>query len=203
MQEIFQESIHIINFPFTLLFGFSLLYWLGILLGALDIGILDFDIDLDGDAGGVFSKLGHFLHLGEAPSFVVVSLLSIFLWAFAISGNYYFNPEHSVVMALLLAIPNFILSLTITGILLIPIHAAFKKLNDEESVRKDVIGEICEVTTSKVDHDSGQAEVATEAVPVLINARTANQDEIINKNQKAVIVRKNEDGTYIIKGMEE
>ena len=104
MTEIFHESIRVINFPFTVLFGLSLLYWVAALFGAMDFEFLDFDFDLDMDADnpGMFGKLGHYLHFGDTPSFVILSLLFVFMWGFSMTSNYYFNSEDSLLRYLVL-----------------------------------------------------------------------------------------------------
>ncbi len=210
MQELLQESIRLINFPLTLLMGLVLLYWALAMFGAMDMHFLDFapDLDLDIDVDisppqGVFGHFSSFLHLGEAPVMVILSMLITFMWGGSMALNHYFNSGDSVLLGLVYLIPNFIVSVTLTGIVAIPVSAFFKKLNVEEKIKKDVIGDICEVTSRQVDHRSGQAEVTMLGAPVLFNARAADENEILTKGQKAVVVRKNDDGTYIIKSLEE
>lgn len=104
---------------------------------------------------------------------------------------------------MLYLIPNFILSITATGIAVIPVASFFRKLNGEANVIKNATGEICTVLTTQVDHTSGQAEVSTGGAPITVDARTRDGGETLTKGQKAVVVRRNEDGTYIIKSLEE
>jgi len=209
MQELLQESIRLINFPLTLLMGLVLLYWAFAMFGALDMDFLNFgpevDLDLDVDVPpqGVMGHFSSFLHLGEAPVIVIFSMLITFMWGGSMALNHYFNSGDSILLGLLYLIPNFVVSVTLTGIIAIPVSAFFKKLNVEEKIKKDVIGDICKVASRRVDHKSGQAEVSTNGAPVLFNARTADENETLTKGQKAVVVRKNNNGTYIIKSLEE
>ena len=201
MQELFHESVRLINFPLTLLVFLSALYWVGVILGMLDMEMLDFELDLDLEDPGIMGRMANLLHFGEAPFFVILSLLFIFMWAISMLTNYYWNGSDSILLGLVFLIPNFLVSLAATSIAVIPAHVFFKKLNQDEEVRKDVVGELCTVSTTKVDEHSGQAEVRTDSAPVVINARSTNQ-EILEKGQQAVVVEKNEDGTYIIKKLE-
>jgi len=209
MQELLQESIRLINFPLTLLMGLVLLYWLLAMFGAMDMDFLNFspevdlDIDVNAPPQGVMGHFSSFLHLGEAPVIVILSMLITFMWGGSMALNHYFNSGDSILLGLLYLIPNFVVSVTLTGIIAIPVSAFFKKLNVEEKIRKDVIGDICEVVSRQVDLESGQAEVITNGAPVLFNARASNKKEILTKGQKAVVVRKNDDGTYTIKSLEE
>ena len=50
MGELFELSVSGANLPFTIMLGLVILYWVGVILGALDIELFDFDLDLDGDA---------------------------------------------------------------------------------------------------------------------------------------------------------
>ena len=209
MQELLHESIRLINFPLTLLMGLVLLYWVLAMVGALDLDFLHFggdlhhDIDVDVAPSGFMGHISAFLHLGEAPVMVILSMLVTFMWGISMASNYYFNPNDSILLGLLFLVPNFVVSITLTGVIAIPVASFFKRLNALEKVKKDVIGDICEVTTSSVDHESGQAEVTLKGAPILINARSTDEKEILKKGQKAVVVRRNDDGSYVIKSLED
>jgi hypothetical protein len=221
MTEIYEQAIRLLNFPFSLLLGLVVIYWVFAIIGVLDLDVLNFStdadisgghLDVDGGDGDVhLDHGGHgalhhifgYLHVGEAPVTVILSLLTTFMWAISMTSNYYFNQGDSLLLGLCFLIPNFLGSITATGIAVIPVAALFRKLNDEENVRKDVLGEIGTVLTSKVDHESGQIEIATGAAPITVNARTSTKDEILVKGKKAVVVRKTDEGTYIIKSLEE
>ena len=214
MSEIYTEAIRLINFPFSLLMVLIALYWIFALLGVLDLEVLEFmgpdldleiDVDAEGHAtakGGVGGVAG-FLHLGEAPLTVVLSLLTTFMWSISMFSNRYFNSGDSLLLGLAFLIPNFIVSITATGIAVIPVASFFRKLNGEANVIKNATGQLCTVLTTRVDHVSGQAEVTTGGAPITVNARTASEGETLTKGQKAVVVRKNDNGTYIIKSLEE
>ena len=217
MTEIYQEATRLINFPFSLLMVIILGYWILAIIGILDLDILhlpdahggaDLHIDAGGDADlhvdhGGSNGLATFLHVGEAPLTVILSLLFTFMWGISMTANYYFNKDDNILLGLAYLIPNFLVSVTATGIAVIPIAAFFKKLNDNENVKKDVVGDICTVVTSKVDCESGQCEISTGGAPITVNARTADNEQVLSKGQKAVVVRKNDEGTYIIKSLEE
>lgn len=230
MTEIYQEAIRLINFPLSLVMGIIMIYWVMAIIGVLDLEILNFspdvdaggadididggDLDLDGGDGDVHVEHGGaehgalhhifgYLHVGEAPVTVILSMLLTFMWGISMTSNYYFNKGDSILLGLAFLIPNFLVSITATGVAVIPIATVFRKLNDEQNVKKDVVGDICTVLTSKVDCEYGQCEISTGGAPITVNARTANEGEVLSKGQKAVVVRKNDEGTYIIKSLEE
>jgi hypothetical protein len=226
MTELYQEAIRFINFPLSLLMVVVLIYWLMAIIGVLDFNLLDGNVELDvhgdldgdfggdldgdlqadghGDGHGMFAQLSNFLHVGDAPLTVVLSLLTFFSWTNSMLMNFYFNKADSIMLGVAFLIPNAILSLILSGIVVIPVAVFFRKLAGNENVKKDVLGDSCTVVSGKVDHTSGQAEVsqAGEGAPITVNARTGSEDEILTKGQKAVVVRKNDNGTYIIKALE-
>jgi hypothetical protein len=222
MTELYQEAIRFINFPLSLLMVVVFIYWLMAIIGVLDFNLLDGSVeldvhgDVDGDFGGdmdgdghadghgMFAQLSNFLHVGDAPLTVILSLLTFFSWSISMLMNFYLNKSDSIMLGLAFLIPNAVVSLILTGIAVIPVAMFFAKLSGNENVKKDVLGDLCRVVSGKVDHTSGQAEVAQagEGAPITVNARTGSETEILTKGQKAVVVRKHDNGTYIIKALE-
>ena len=224
MMELFQESLRMINFPFSLLMVIVVGYWLFVMIGFLDLDIFhvgaetdvgghdlghgdgDFghgDGDVYAEAHGPFDGLGKMLHVGEAPVTITLSMLFTFMWSLSMVSNYYFNQGDSLWLGLALLVPNCVVSLVATSLAVLPVAMAFRKLNKNADAKKDVVGDIATVTTTKVTHDAGQVEVTTDGAPITVNARTVNEDEILTKGQKAVVVRKNDDGTYTVKSLGE
>ncbi len=207
MQELIAEAFALVNLPFTVLFGFVFLYWSLVIVGALDAEAVD--LDLDGEAGGSGGRWGyavaHFFYVDEGPFMAIASLLVIFMWMFAMLLNHYFNPEHSWWMAGLLAIPNFVASAATTKAVVLPAHRLFRRLRrGEEPAEVPLLGKICRVVTSRVDAQSGQAEVERKGMPIKINARTVSQAEPLRKGDAAVIYSEDrERNLYFIKKLED
>ncbi|MCS1411235.1 MAG: hypothetical protein M2R45_04432 [Verrucomicrobia subdivision 3 bacterium] len=210
MQEFIAEALTLINLPFTVLFGFVFLYWGLVVIGALDMDAFDFDLNFDADAdaggGGRFAQaLAHFFHVDEGPFMAIFSLLIVFMWMAAMLLNYYFNPSHSWLMAGLLAIPNFVVSVTATKAIVLPVHRLLRRFHrQEESAEVPLLGMICRVITSRVDHVSGQAEIEREGMPIKINARTLEEADVLEKGNSAVIFSEDkEKNIYFIKKLED
>ena len=49
MIELFQESMRLVNLPFTLLAGVAVLYWAMVVFGMADLDVVDMDFDFDTD----------------------------------------------------------------------------------------------------------------------------------------------------------
>ena len=206
MMELFQESLRPINFPLSCLLVVMTLYWLMVIVAGLDIELFDFshDVDMSHEVEGAHAPLGFIgslLHLGEAPVTIVLSILVTVMWGFSVIGNHYLNQADSYLLGAGLFAGNLVVSTILTSILVLPIAAGFRKLQGTEA-KKDVVGDMCTVISTKVDPASGQAEVSIhDGAPIAINARS--ESEVLTKGQQAVVVRKNDNGTYLIKSLEE
>ena len=58
MGEFIGEAITLVNLPFTALFGFVVIYWGLVAIGALGSDVFDLDLDLDADAQGSSGQIG-------------------------------------------------------------------------------------------------------------------------------------------------
>jgi hypothetical protein len=179
----------ILAFPtvvFTILLGMVVLYWLFVLLGALDIDVLDFaDADGDGDAdgfGGVIEALG----LGGVPVMLSLSLLILGAWGICLLAMELAGGLGLVgaglaagvaVAALLVAVP-------VTSFAVRPLRRLFVTHPAPES--RSLVGKICTVTTLKVDERYGQAELEDGGAGLLIQVRYSGSGRL-GRGDKAVI----------------
>lgn len=182
MTELIQEAIALHNLPATLLLALVVGYWLMVLLGVLENDTEPMDIDGDGTPDAVGSthgfwiSVGRFLYLGEMPIMVVGSFFAVSLWTISVLGNYYWNGEpghRSAWMALLLLVPNGVVSLVVTRILSAPFRKLFSALDKAATEVEAILDRIGTVTSAQVDERYGQVSVDTGAAPLLINARVA------------------------------
>lgn len=212
MNEVFQEAISLPNLPATVLLGLVLGYWLLVMVGALDSDMdtpdigghgdvhVDADVHAGADAhaeihgegtlGALFLRAGRFLHLGQVPFMVVLSILAIFVWFFSVTGNYYLNgtPGHrSHAFALLLLIPNVIVSSLLTRLAVSPFRRLFEAMQRTETESESVVGREGRVVSNHVDASYGQVEVQTNAAPLLINARTGSDQEPLPKGTAVLV----------------
>ena len=210
MHELISEALVLVNLPFTVLFGFVIVYWGLVILGALDIDALDIGLDLDADAdvageSGFGKAVGHFFHVDEGPFMAIASLLFVFLWMGSMLLNHHFNPSHSLLLGAALLVPNMVLSVIGTKAVVLPFFKVFRRFSaKEEPAEVPLLGQICHVVTLEVTQDSGQAEVNRKGAPLKINVRTGREGDVIRKGEDAVIISENkENNTYLIKKLEE
>lgn len=201
MSELIDAAIHPFNLPFTVLVGLIVLYWLFVILGAIDMDMFhaDWMPDIDLDADG-FSVLG-ILGIGNVPIMLVVSILVVLAWWFSIVANYFFNSGHVGWIALLLLIPNLLITVFVAGLVIRPLAKIFAAA-DKDTVQS-VIYRVGTVTTGEVTSSFGQIEIENKGGPITVNVRTSG-DVVLKKGDKALIFDEDRDkGIYFVEKFEE
>ena len=132
MLELLHVAFMPVNLLFTVLLLLVLLYWIMVILGALDIDFLDFDfdtdtdVDIDADAdmdvqgGGVLRGVLEFFYVGEIPVMVLVSVFALCLWMISVIGNYYLNPKDSLILSLPILAGNIFVSSMVVKVMAVP-----------------------------------------------------------------------------------
>lgn len=203
MIEVLQESIRAINLPYTIFFGVCMLYWVMYLVGVFGSDLLDFDIgdtegdlDVEGDGCLGLGAVMRFVHAADVPVTVIVTVFSMAMWCLSILANYY-TGNTSLLFALGLFVPIFGAGLVVTRFVLMPFVPVLKQAFDESSDVVHVIGQICVVASLEVTPKHGQAEVPLKGSPLLLNVK-CREGMAMKKGDEAVVVAKDDDGTYII-----
>jgi len=219
-------SFALVNLPFTIMLIVVVLYWMTVIVGALDVSVLDFDLDLDadadldfdadadldvdaegGDVDGAHSSgeglraVLRYLNMGEVPVTIVVTFFVLSSWTISVLANWYLNRSASVLFGLLVFVPNVLVSAHIAKYAAVPFRAVFRQLDKGTSRTEDMIGKRCTVTTTEATESFGRAAIEAKGPPIILNVRTEN--ETLKKGDGAVIVAFNEEaGVYIISKLE-
>ena len=206
MWEVCQAAVAAVNLPYTVFLGLILLYWLTVIVGALDLDLFNVDLEADVDAdvdvdapglGGVGLAALRFFHVGDMPLMLLLSFFALSLWVLSLLSNDYLRNQ-SLLVAGLLCMPNVFASLFVTKVVTLPFRALFKTLRHERRAAPEIVGLACVVKTSKVDASMGQAEMARNGAPLLLNVRTADGD-VLNQGEEALIIDFNEHtNTYTV-----
>ncbi|MEL7147762.1 MAG: hypothetical protein AAFO69_15425 [Bacteroidota bacterium] len=197
MQELFDHSFSMINIVPTFLLFFSLIYWVIVMLGAIDLDFFDVDLDVDIDADidldasadmdiGWVNSVLIFFNLAQIPLMIFVTFLALPMWFIAVVSNYYLD-INNVGLSLLLLIPNFIVSLFIAKFATMPFVKLFTKLKKEETSMNSLAGNVCKVILVASGNHVGQAEVRKDGSSFLINTKSINDQEI-SKGETALII---------------
>ncbi len=213
MTELLHESLSLHNLPATVLLGLVLCYWLLVLIGLLDSDMDGVDINGDGipdfadhhsdhfhsHQAGFWLSCGRFLHLGTVPLMIVLSVLSLSVWVISVLSNYYFNGEpdtRSSALALAYLVPNLIVSMLITRIVVTPLKKLFAVFQARENSEPRIIGREGIVVSVQIDDRYGQVEVATDGAPLILHARTGIDQPPIPRGTPVVIYETTADHTF-------
>jgi hypothetical protein len=187
-----------LRFPtviFTIGLGIVLIYWLFVLLGALDIdlfghgdvtdvgkGIGDgHDVDVDADGTG-WDVLG----LGTVPLTISISGIFLSCWCLSLLGMTYaasalgdrpWLPFVILPLAILVGLP-------LTGLLVRPLRGVFA-LREGKS-NKDYIGSTCTITTGTVNEGFGQATIEDGGTVLVIPVRCDRNG--LARGHKALVI---------------
>lgn len=210
MYELFQAALSPPNIVYSVLLCVVLLYWLSVIIGALDIGSFDFDLDLDADldvdvdtdidtgsGGGWFAGALHFFNFGRLPFMVVFSFLILGMWSLSILGNHYLG-QGSVIFPFVMFLPMLFISLVVTKIITTPLVPIFESL-DKGVEAVEYLGLTCKMLLPATTTQMGQAEVLYDSNPLLINVKVSEtQATPVLKGEEGLIVGRSSDDRYFL-----
>jgi hypothetical protein len=199
MNELFEASLRFPVVVFTIGLGIVLVYWVFVLLGALDIDLLgggDHDVgDVGGhgvahdghhvDGDGVFAKLG----LGVVPITITVSLIMLVGWTGSLILMHHFGHLPWLSYALL---PGMLVaSMLVTSVLVRPLAPVFK-IREGKSNR-EYVGHTVTISTATVDEKFGHASVEDAGGTTLDIDVRCDQPGKFARGDKAIIIEFDED----------
>lgn len=180
MLELLDFAVTTPNVLYTVLLLIVLLYWLMVIVGALDMGAVDFDVDVDADAdldadvdadgGGNTAGALQFFNFGQLPFMVIMTVWILSAWVLGILSNFHFG-NGSLTFAAIWLLPIFCIGLVITKIVTTPLIPIFKNL-DTYAKEIDYIGQTGIVTLSADSQSLGQAEIVVDSSNALINIKS-------------------------------
>jgi phosphoglycerol transferase MdoB-like AlkP superfamily enzyme len=218
MNEALAYSFQSINVFPTILLLITVLYWVAVILGALDVGFLDFDLDPDfetdvnveidvgtevgGEPGGGFAEsFLSFFNLGRVPVMVVFSFFSISFWLVAINVNYYLTIQ-TLWLAALIYLPVIFGSMLVAKFCTIPLLPVFGALNKEGQSKQDLVGTLGITVLPLSIGKLGQVKLIKNEETFVIKVKTFFQDKIDKGTQVIVIEYKEQDRFYIVEPFE-
>jgi hypothetical protein len=181
-----QTFYHIVmSFPtvlFTVLLLVVLCYWLLAILGAVDISILDFEMDMDADASALSNVTAFMMRLGlhGVPVTIVISLIALIGWLICYYASYFFQGVFSVTfLRYLVGLPVFLGSLyaavMLTALVIRPLRPLFKRV--EQQTIKRVLGQVAIVRSTLVNNRAGEATLADGGAGLILKVRSRGEEE--------------------------
>lgn len=211
MNELFEASLRFPTVIFTIGLGVALVYWLFVLLGALDIDVFGGDAAAgaskgsvealkgikgisgggetdglaDGHDGGGFWDFVGIAHVPITISFSVIVLLG---WVLSVLGMHH-GP--SVIgdlggwLAPLILFAALIVAVLLGGRMLKPLASVFHVQPGKSN--SDYVGHTCTITTGSVDDGFGQATVEDGGTVLVIPVR-CDRPGALGRGDKALII---------------
>lgn len=229
MEDCMKEFLDIvIQFPtviFTVLLGVIVLYWMLAVFGVFDLDVLDFDFDLDldadvdldldadvGDAGDVetgHSGIGGFMAtfgLVGVPVTVIVSLIVMWCWLLTLLYGAYLQPMlpdwgFTWAISAVVVFVAFIVSLFLTQFTIKPIQPLFEH-SGKALGNKDIVGQLCEIITGRVDDKFGQARYNKDGAGLVIEVRNMSGANLKKGNTALIVGYNAEKMTYRVEPYE-
>lgn len=215
MTELLEASLAFPTVSLTILLGVIFLYWVFVILGALDIDLFSSDAGHgghhgggDGHGGDGHGSDGHahksgtaestggassFLHpfgLRRVPFTISITLVILFAWTISLLCMYYLGPwiPHGMplwLFGLIVLVASVLISMPLTALAITPLAPAFVVHSAMRA--RDLVGSTCSVTTGRVGHDFGQAKVTDNGAELVIPVR-CDQENKISRHDKALVI---------------
>ncbi|SEH08841.1 Uncharacterised protein [Candidatus Venteria ishoeyi] len=186
----------LLTFPAVIpgiLLAVLLVYWLFVIIGALDIDFLDFDMDVDGLEGGGFFGLFSAIGMVGVPITISLSLLILSWWIICVPTTWYlmqYLPTGwlQLIAGFVVLVIALIVAMRLTIFLIKP----FRKLFITHAHQKvDLYGKLCVITTGRVDENFGQASYDDGGAGLILAVRAETPNNL-RKGSNALIIEYNE-----------
>lgn len=204
-----------LSFPTVILSGMlicAVMYWLMVIVGAVDLDMIDLDLDLDLDVdvdvdadvdvdpeidvdiahGGILHAVMATIGLGRVPVSIIGSILTLIAWFLCFSAVYYLGPilGTGVFVGLAMVLASLIVSLPITTIFTHPLKDVFEI--HTRTGGHTLVGKLCKVTSGRVSDSFGQAAVDDGGAGLLVSIRSDAPGALV-RGSKALIIDYDED----------
>ena len=177
MSEFLAATLGFPTIVFSILLAVVLVYWLLAIVGLVDFGETDVDLDIGehadmpGDDLGTIASYVVAFGLTGVPFSIVVSLLVVVAWTISTLAAIWLMPWVPTTLlqigvgVVLLAL-SAAASIVITARLIRPLRGAFVTKYGTHSA--DLVGQSCRILTGVVDETQGRAEVAQRGAGINI-----------------------------------
>ncbi len=217
MKELIDAAFSSVNIFPTILFILIIIYWLFVVIGAMDINVLDFDVDADADVDidvdadvdldadtdvdtdadvesdvdtqGAIISLNSVLSFFNLGRVPFMILMSFYtLSVWTISISInYVLHNQSVPFSLLLLIPNLIVSLFVAKILTTPFAIIYTRMAKNSDDNFEYQGKMCMTIMPVSENKIGQAEIEHNGSRFRINVIT-KEGTAMEKGESGLII---------------
>lgn len=205
MTELFEASLRFPTVVFTIALGITLIYWVFVLLGALDIDLLGGG-DVSGAAKGIGDAMtggakggaealkgaggghdGGLLGLSNVPITISVSFIVLSGWCLSLLGSYYGSKVvgSGVLVSLAVLVIALAVALLVAAVVVRPLAPVFAVREGKSN--KDYVGHVCTISTGHVDDGFGQATIE-DGPDVLVISVRCDRTGVLARGSKALVV---------------
>ncbi|HLV67900.1 MAG TPA: glycine zipper family protein [Polyangiaceae bacterium] len=191
---------------FTALLALMLVYWVFVMVGALDLDLFDpggtaEGVDGAGEAaeGGLAGVLSA-LRLRHAPVTVVLSFVALFGWLGSYFGMRHLAPllpVPGVLSGLLVALAAAIVALPLTSLVTRPLAPLFRTAHARGNA--DLIGKVVTVKTGRVDARFGQGTLEDG---LLLHVRCEDPDALARGDRALIVAWDEEKEVFEVEPLE-
>lgn len=203
MPELFNTAVTGVNIIPTTLLGLVVLYWLTVILGAIDVDFLDVDFEVpEGSAdAGAFQGILAFFKVGGLPLMLVFSLTILIFWIFSMLVHLLPFETGGLINGILL-IPNLAISILLARAAAYPLTYFFGEDTGSSQGKNEIQGKLCTLLYDLSGDLLGKAEIERDGAPITINVKP-EEGESLQKGEKALVIRKDDNKDfYIVKKFE-
>lgn len=217
MDLLIQEAISGANLLYTILLGFILLYWVVVIIGALDLDFLNFDVDADTDvdldmdvdldtdidteidtdvevegaATNVWSGMSfsHLLAFFNIGKVPFMIFLSILVLSMWTSSIlvHYLFGKGIHAFFFIWLVPNLIISLFLTKLFTMPFKGSYAAMNKGGTNKKDLVGKTGELIMQIQPDKMGRMEVYADDEHFTLDV-FSHEAYLIERGQRVIIV---------------
>lgn len=208
MPELIDASLRFPTVIFTIGLGIALVYWLFVMLGALDIDLLGGG-DASGAAKGIGDAVGgakgageavkpdvgdgdggvfKFLGLAGVPVTISVSVIFLLGWVLSLLAMHYGADALGTLggwLSPLVLLVVIVLGVPLAGLLVRPLAPMFEFKAGKSN--QDYVGATCTITTGHVDDEFGQATIEDGGTVLVIPVRCDSKGAL-TRGARALVI---------------
>ena len=152
------------------------------------------DIDIDADSPGGIGGILYSLGLAGVPLTISLSLVVLVGWVacyygMVLAGSFLPTATSggllNVIVGSGVGLAAFVVGLIATRFAVIPLKPVF--VTQQASRRRDFVGRLCTVTTSRVSSDFGQGEIADDGGSVLLVQIRIREEAKLHRGDQALV----------------
>jgi hypothetical protein len=211
MEAFLHALISVPTVVFSVVLGVCTLYWLMVILGALDFDLLhhgdggghEAGHHGDGDGHGMLSEFWRFLQVGTVPITIVVSVVALIGWTVSMFGELIVGPAARAALpgwlwALALGAGALAAALPLAALPLRPLRRVFAE-GATTHARTALVGRLARITSLTCDHRFGTATALVDGAELVLNVAAIRAELHFAKGDAVVIAAYDDErDTYLV-----